>query len=166
MPRLSAMPAILGGAIVFAVASWWLASIALQGRAGYADAATLSAQAASVAIFIQWLAIALIARSVSATSNGTASLWVWEWVSMLAVVLPFWPLLGLLWLTSKLSAITLVASQLIAVLLAALMLVASRAIASLPVGAELRQLLTITASVAVVAVIWLNQSRLAEWVSP
>lgn len=165
MPRLSAMPAILGGAMVFALASWWLASIALQGRAAYADAATLSAQAASAAIFVQWLAIALIARSATAKGDGKESRWVWEWVSMLAVVLPFWPLLVLFWLTSKLSATTLVVSQLIAVLLVALMLVIGRMFGSLTIGTETRRLLTITTNIVVAALIWTNQSRLIEWVS-
>lgn len=174
MSRLMPMPAILGSAMVFAIASWWLASVALQGRAAYTDAAALSAQAASAAILVQWIAIALIAQSANATSNGKVRLWFWEWVSMLAVVLPFWPLLGLLWLTSKLSATTLVASQLIAVMLVALMLVAGRAIASISasssasnfMGTELRRLLAAFTSVVVVAIIWLNESRLAEWVSP
>jgi len=170
MSRLMQMPAILSSAIVFAVASWWLASVALQGRTAYADAGSLSAQAASAAIFVQWIAIALIAQSANVTSDGKLRLWFWEYLSMLAVVMPFWPLLGLLWLTSKLSATTLVATQFMAVMLVALMLAAARAIASIStsisIGAELRRLLTVAASVAVVAIIWFNQSRLAEWVSP
>lgn len=156
MLRLSAKPGLVMAVLVSAIGTWWLAGVALQLGSGSADLHAWGARAAAAVILTQWMLIALL--TAPARSDSQAG-------SLLAVSLPLWPLLALLWLTSRLSAIDLVASQLLAVLLAMLMIVIAKLITTSIRGAEVRQLATAAAGVVLAAMIWAARGPLIAWVS-
>ena len=162
MPRLSAIPGLVSSALVAATAVWWLASVALQLGSGFADVTELSTHAAAMVILAQWILIALFVAPACAVFDTQPPR---VHANLLAMTLPLWPLLALLWLTSKLSVITLIVSQLGALSLAVAMLLFGRAIASKKLNAELRQLLSVTAGIAVAAMIWLARTPLFSWLS-
>lgn len=172
MRNIDAEPATLGGIVVLAIAVWWLANIALQVSGGYTGASALSTQAAAVAILAQWSAIALFVRPItSAHKPVQQTSWYWStWsrdgLATLGVVLPFWPLLIMFWITSRLSAATLVSSQIIAIFLLAIMLFAGRHLASLAIRSDSQRLLANIISFALLVVIWINRTTVIDWVSP
>ena len=78
--------------------------------------------------------------------------------------LPLWPLLVILWLTSRLPWVTLVASQLLALSLAAAMFVLAGAIRRKVHDAELQQVLCTAAGIACALLIWSLRAPLAQLV--
>lgn len=162
MPRLSAIPGLVAGALVFTCAVWWLASVALQSDGGLTDVTELSTRAAAVVILGQWILIALLATPVSSAIDVQKPPVL---ANLLATTLPLWPLLAVLWLTSKLSATTLIASQLGAMALAVGIILLGQAITSEKLGAELRHLLSVAAGIAIAAMIWMARTLLISWFS-
>jgi len=163
MPRLSAVPGLVAASLLAAGGVWWLASVALQLDGGLTDVTELSARTAAFVILAQWILIALFAAHTepapdTPTAPGLASL--------LAATMPLWPLLVVLWLTSKLAAFTLIATQLGAIALGAGMILLNRAFKSRSSGNELRKLLTAGTGIAVASVIWMARTPLIDWVSP
>jgi hypothetical protein len=168
MSNLIAAPAVLGTLAVFAIACWWLPNLALVGRAGFYETASLSSGVAAVAVLTQYLVIALLANVldnsddfVPTSTNRMAGTLNRCW-SMLGAVMVFWPLLLMLWLTSRLSAAVLVTTQIVAIAIAALIALAATTIASLQLARENRVLLSSTVAIAMAAIIWLNRTRIID----
>ena len=162
MPRLSAIPGLVAAALVAASAVWWLASVALQSAGGLTDVAELSARATAALILAQWILIAVLATQIPSVILVQESP---ALANLLAATMPLWPLLTVLWLTSKLSAITLVGTQLGAMVLAAGMVLLARAITRNKPGDELRQLFSVASGIAIASMIWLARAPLISWVS-
>lgn len=162
MPRLSAVPGIVAASLVTACAVWWLSSIALQIDAGLTDVAELSARAAAVLILAQWILIALFATLLAAAIDTRSPP---AMANLLTVTMPLWPLLAVLWLTSKLSATGLIATQLGALALAAGMILLGQAVTRKMPGDELRQLLSVATGIAIASLIWIARAPLINWVS-
>ena len=154
MRGLSAAPGLLSGTLVFAIATWWLAGIALQLGTDPGGLHLHTTQAAVVLVLGQCLLVALSTPTVARSR-----------ADLLAMSLPLWPLLVVLWLTSRLPWTTLIASQVIALLLAAVMLAIAGAIRRKVRDTELQQLLCISAGVACALLIWSLRAPLAELVS-
>lgn len=164
MPRLSAIPGLVSASLAAAIGVWWLASVALQQDGGLTDVADLSAGTAAVVILAQWILIALLATQTPPAVDRQITPAV---ATPLAATMPLWPLLVVLWLTSRLSAVTLIASQLGAIALAAGMILLGHALTSQKKsGNELRQLLSAAAGIAIASMIWTARTPLMNWVSP
>ena len=159
MPRLtptSAWPAL---GIFLAAGTWWLANISLQAGSSFAAASAISAQAAFALVLGQWILISLFA------SHGDCRRFSATTVASLNFVVPLWPLLALLWLTSDVSMITLVQTQLIAFTLAVILAVVGTRVTRLNIDDEFRTLLLSTVGIIVAMTVWIGRSRLLEWVT-
>ncbi len=159
MSRLTPTAAWPALALLLAAGTWWLANISLQAGSGFSAAPAISAQAAFALVLGQWFLISLFAsHGNSQNSSATA-------VASFNFVVPLWPLLALLWLTSDVSITTLVQSQLIAFILAAILAVVGTRVARLNIDAEYRTLIFSTVGIIAAAVIWVGRSQLHAWVT-
>ena len=156
---------MIGAGLFAAVATWWLANVALQGDAGFTRVPILSTDAAGAAVLAQWMLVALFAAfycddegddPMSAKSAG---------LHVLAIALPLWPLFALLWLTSELSARTLLTTQFIAVAIGAIMYQLIRGIAVSRFGLETQRLLAAAAGGAVALIVFVNRTALFDWLA-
>ena len=163
MPRLSAVQGNIGLILVVAIGTWWLASVALEIGSGLDDVAGLGARAAIGLVIAQWLAIALFAPRVS---TGTSSSDLSAAMHLLSVTAPLWPLLAVLWLSSRLSLVAIIGSQLGAVILTASLVLGARLASRIATDAEVAHLLRVAMGLAAAAVIWLVRGSLAGWMLP
>ncbi len=160
MPRVSAIPGVVGALFVLAIATWWLANVALQVHVSFANVPAMSLRAAGIAVLGQWMLVALVTRpghGETALRDGLAS-------ALLAIV-PLWPLLVLLWQTSKLSALALALSQVIAVAIAVLVLVVASLLSRTSIELANQQLFRMSAGIVLAAAIWLLQSPILDWLA-
>lgn len=158
MYGLSARPGLVTSALVLCVGVWWLAGIALQSGGGNPDLHELSATAAVVVILAQYVLIALLPAPATVASRSGA-------LNILSSLFPLWPLLALLWLTSRLSLTVLFFSQIVALLIAFTMILAARLLAGKIHDAELQQLATVAASVVFASGVWLMRAPLVAWLA-
>ena len=159
MPRLkptSAWPAL---GIFLAAGTWWLANISLQAGSSFAAASAISAQAAFALVLGQWIIISLFA------SHGDCRTFSPTAVASLNFVVPLWPLLALLWLTSDVSMITLVQTQLIAFTLAVILAVVGTRVTRLNINEEYRTLILSSVGIIAAMTIWIGRKPLLEWVT-
>ena len=84
----------------------------------------------------------------------------------LAAIAPAWPLLALLWLTSGLSVLVLVASQLLVALAAVLLALTGRALGRTALGDPARDVLRGAAGIGAAAIVWSLREGLHTWVVP
>ena len=163
MPRLSAMHGNVGLILVVAVGTWWLAGAALEIGGGRDDVAELGARAAVLLVTAQWLAIALFAPHVdipAPTSYRSAAL------SLMSITAPLWPLLAVLWLSSRLSLAAVIGSQLGALALAACLVWATGLAAPARTGTELGQPFRVAIGPAAAGILWTARAPLAGWMLP
>lgn len=158
MRRLSARPGLIASMLVLATAAWWLGRIALELGSGSANLNLPGAQAATVLITAQWLLIAFLTTTIAANSKTGP-------LELLATSLPLWPLLALLWLTSKLSIFALIASQLVALLLATALALVGKTIAANVRDADFRHLASVAVGVVCATIIWLARAPLTHWIT-
>ncbi len=155
---MSAIPGVVGALFVLAIATWWLSNVALQVQLSFANVPATSLQAAGIAVLGQWMLVALVTRpghGDNALRDGLAS-------ALLAIV-PLWPLLALLWQTSKLSALTLALSQVIAVAIAVLVLAVATLLSRTSIALANRQLYRMAASMVLATAIWLLRGPILDW---
>lgn len=159
MSRLTPTAVWLAAALFLAAGTWWLANMSLQANSGFSAAPVVSAQAAFALVLGQWTLVSLFAshgesRGFSATA-----------VASLNFVVPLWPLIALLWLTSELSITTLVQTQLIAFTLAAVLAVVGSRVAQMNIDHEYQMLLRSTLGIIAAAVIWMGRGQLHTWIA-
>jgi hypothetical protein len=159
LSRLTPTAGWLAAALFLAAGTWWLANMSLQAGSGFSGAPVVSAQAAYALVLGQWFLISLFASHGESQGFSAAT------VASLNFVVPLWPLIALLWLTSELSITTLVQTQLIAFTLAAVLAVVGTRVAHLNIDHEYRMLLRSTVGVAAAAAIWIGRSQLHAWVT-
>ncbi len=159
MSRLTPTAAWPALALLLAAGTWWLANISLQAGSGFSAAPAISAQATFALVLGQWLLISLFASHGDFRNISAAT------VANLNFVVPLWPLLALLWLTSDVSITTLVQTQLIAFILAAMLAAVGKRVADLNIDAEYRTLIFSTVGIIAAAMIWIGRSQLHAWVT-
>ena len=142
-----------------AVGTWWLANTSLQASDGYAYVPAIGAQGAFILVLAQALLIGLLAVHNASEKRSTAAL------DALSFIVPVWPLLALIWLTSDLSMLAIAASQLAAFLLAFAAGAIGRRISRLSMSLEARAMLRGAAGMAIAAVVWLARGQLHAWIS-
>ena len=163
MPRLSAVQGNVGLILLVTIGSWWLASAALEIGSGVDDVAGVSARGTMVLVISQWLAIALFAPHASASmseNNQSAA------TNLLSVTVPLWPLLAVLWLSSRVSLVVIIGSQLGAMALAGSLVLIARLAARATTDAELAHLLSVAIGLVAAVVIWVGRASLAAWMLP
>ncbi len=159
MSRLTPTAGLLAAALFLAAGTWWLGNVSLLARAGFAGLPILSAQAAFTLVLGEWLLIGLFAcRLGSASSAGLA-------VSGLSFVVPLWPLLALFWLSSAMSAVTLLVTQVVALALVVAAVSVGGVVERLRIDAEWRSLLRSLVGIALAAGIWTTRDPLQAWLS-
>ena len=157
LSRLTPTAGWLAAALFLVAGIWWLANMSLQAGSGFSGAAVVSAQAAYALVLGQWFLISLFA------SHGESRRFSAATFETLDFVVPIWPLIALLWLTSELSIATLVQTQLVAFGLAAALAVVGAGAARLNIDREYCKLLRSTIGVVAAATIWIGRDQLHAW---
>lgn len=159
MQRLKPTAGLLCATLVLSVGAWWLASVSLLAGTGFADTTRTSSQAALVLVLGQWCLIALFAGRERAETIAASA------ASALAYVLPLWPLLSLLWLSSRISMVPLIVTQVVAVAIVLLMVFIDTGFERLSIDARLRDAVRSAAGVAVAVAIWTGRNDLHAWMT-
>lgn len=159
MQRVMSRHGLVIAALFVAVSAWWLANTSLQSSIGFVNVPALGAQAAFVLILGQAMLIGLLAvQHVPDTFRAAV-------LAAGSLVVPVWPLLALIWLTSELSMFAVASTQVAALVLAVAVALAGKGVSRLAVGDEPRALLRTALGVAAAAALWLARSQLHLWVT-
>ena len=86
-------------------------------------------------------------------------------MSGLSFVVPLWPLLALFWLSSAMSAVTLLVTQVVALALVVAAVSVGGVVERLRIDAEWRSLLRSLVGIALAAGIWTTRDPLQAWLS-
>ncbi len=159
MQRVMSRHGLVIAALFVAASAWWLANTSLQASIGFANVPVLGAQAAFVLVLGQAMLIGLLAVQHVPDTFRTAVL------AAGSLVVPVWPLLALIWLTSELSMFAIASTQVAAFLLAVAVALAGKGVSRLAVGDEPRELLRTALGVAAAAALWIARSQLHLWVT-
>ena len=158
MHELTSTRSLAIAALFLAVGSWWLANASMQANIGYAYVPRIAAQAAFALILGQALLIGLLAVH---NAPGT---WSATMLDASSYVVPAWPLLALLWLTSELSLPMIATSQVAAFAFAIAAAFVGTRVSHLAVGSEARTLLRGATGIALAASVWLARGQLQVWI--
>ena len=159
MPDLTSRHSLVVAALFLAVGAWWLANASLQASIGFANVPGFGVYAAYVLVLGQAMLIALLGVHDTPDSWRDASL------EAASLIVPMWPLLALIWLTSDLSMITVATTQVAALILAIFVASVVRGVSRLDVGNETRAMLRAAAGVAIAAVVWIGRGQLHAWIT-
>lgn len=159
MQDLTSTRSLVVAALFLAVGAWWLANTSLQASIGFANVPAFGVHAAHVLVLGQALLIALLGV------HDTPDTWREASLAAVSFIVPMWPLLALIWLTSELSMLAVATSQTAAFVLAIAVASIARGISRIDVGNETRAMLRAAAGVALAAAVWIGRGQLHTWVT-
>ena len=159
MPDVTSRRSLVAAALFLAVGAWWLANTSLQASIAFADVPAFGAHAAFVLVLGQALLIALLGvHDMPDTWRATS-------LAAVSFIVPMWPLLALIWLTTELSMLAVATTQLAAFVLAIVAASIGKGLSQLAVGSDGRAMLRAAAGVAIAAAVWIGRGQLHAWVT-
>ena len=159
MPDVTSSRSFVVAVLFLAAGTWWLANTSLQASIGYANVPAVATQAAFVLVLGQALLTGLLAV------HNAPDKWPAAALDALSFVVPVWPLLALMWLTSGLSMFAIAVSQLAAFVLAITAGSAGRRISRLAISVEARAMLRGATGTAIAAAVWIGRGELHAWIT-
>ena len=157
MSRLRGSSSLPVAALFLASGSWWLANVALQAGTAFVWVPVVSADAIYAAVLGQWIVICLFTRCAEDGSISSRAL------AVLGFVLPLWPLLAVAWLSSDIGLVTLLQTQLLAIVIAIAFVALGHLLSRRGPGTERSEILRNAFGVVAAAITWSQRQALHEW---
>ncbi len=150
---------------LIALATWWLGMLSVQSMHGFADLPVISKQAVGVLLLTQWLIIGLLAPSAALSDrplkNGQAA--VAAFAPLPVLIVPFWPLLVLCWMSTDLATVPLLMSQAAALILAVVLIALFHRLSRHVTEQASRVLFGNAFGALVAALLWSQRTLLHTW---
>ena len=150
---------------LIALAAWWLGMLDLQASHDFAALPAVSEHAATVLLLTQWLLIAFMAPSAAlpanhqATNRGLSA----ALTSSTVLIVPYWPLLALCWMSSELATVPLLLSQAAALVLAIVLIALCHWLSRRVTERVSRSLLCNAFGICSATLLWSQRTLLSAW---
>ena len=150
---------------LIALAAWWLGMLDLQASHDFAALPAISERAARVLLLTQWLLIAFMAPSAALPPNNKASNRDLSaaLTSSTVLIVPYWPLLALCWMSSELATVPLLLSQAAALVLAMVLIAFCHLLSRRVTERASRSLLCNAFGVFSATLLWSQGTLLSAW---